>query len=115
MKQALDLPAIGRRIRLLRKSADLTQAEVAERCGMSISFIGHLERGSRVPSLETMLRIATLLNVSLDSLIHGMDLQVLPLGSGDIMLKTRILNNIVRVLDRYSGDWAKAREDQNEE
>lgn len=40
-----------------------------ERCEISTSFLGHIERGTRKLSLETAVKIADCLHVSMDSLI----------------------------------------------
>ena len=60
---------IGQTVKDLRTNAGLTQEKMAEQCGISTSFLGHIERGSRKLSLETAIKIADCLNVSLDSLI----------------------------------------------
>ncbi|MDL2289442.1 helix-turn-helix domain-containing protein [Clostridia bacterium OttesenSCG-928-F22] len=60
---------IGQTIKELRTNAGFTQEQMAEKCNISTSFLGHIERGSRKLSLETAIKIADCLNVSLDSLI----------------------------------------------
>ena len=72
---------IGRRIRRLRKRRRCTQAELAERADISTSFLGHIERGSRKLSVETLNRIALALNCSADALLGtGLEAQLdLPL------------------------------------
>ncbi len=72
---------IGRRIRRLRKRQRWTQAELAERADISTSFLGHIERGSRKLSVETLNRIALALNCSADALLGtGLEAQLdLPL------------------------------------
>jgi DNA-binding XRE family transcriptional regulator len=45
-------------IRTARKQRDMTLAEVAEKTGLSISFLSDLERGRTDPSLSTLRRIA---------------------------------------------------------
>ena len=72
---------ICRRIRRLRKRRRWTQAELAERADISTSFLGHIERGSRKLSVETLNRIALALNCSADALLGtGLEAQLdLPL------------------------------------
>lgn len=55
---------MGRRIKVQRKRARLTQEQLAEMAGISLSFYGHVERGSRKASLETLVRICNALQVS---------------------------------------------------
>ena len=60
---------IGRRIRELRISSKLTQNELSNKAHISLSFLGHIERGSRKLSVETLYAIATALNCSSDRLM----------------------------------------------
>jgi len=69
MEHKLDYEAIGSRIRKCRKDRNLTQEVLAEQCGISTAFIGHIERGTRKLSVETLFRIAQELNVSTDYLL----------------------------------------------
>ena len=55
---------LGRRIRSLRQKQHLTQEQLAEKIDMSASFLGHIERGSRVASLETLVKICNVLDTN---------------------------------------------------
>ncbi len=55
--------AIGRRMRSVRQSLGMTQAELAEAAGIDPSFYGQIERGTNVPSLKTFLSVAAALGV----------------------------------------------------
>ena len=59
---------IGSRVREERRRLELTQEELAERVGLSTNYIAHLERGSRGASLETLEKVAGLLEVPVASL-----------------------------------------------
>lgn len=65
----LDYIALGQRIRQARKDKNITQEKLAEICGLSTAHIGHIERGSRIPSLDTLFRISSELEVSVDWLL----------------------------------------------
>ena len=67
----MDYIDLGRRIRKQRSQLGWTQEALAERVGVSTSFIGHVERGTRKASLETLVSIANAINVSLDYLLSG--------------------------------------------
>jgi len=67
----MDYVDLGNRIRRQRKQLGWTQEEMAERANVCTSFIGHIERGTRKASLETLVAIATVLNLSLDYLMAG--------------------------------------------
>ena len=55
---------LGRRIRACRKNLHLTQEQLSEMAGISLSFLGHIERGSRKASLETIIALCNALHVS---------------------------------------------------
>ena len=60
----------GSRLRQARKTAGLTQAELAERVGLkSYNPLTQYERGISDPSLPTLFRLATALNVKTDWLL----------------------------------------------
>lgn len=65
----IDYIQMGKRIRKRRKELDLTQEAVAEQADISASFMGHIERGSRIASLDTLLSICIALDVSMDYII----------------------------------------------
>lgn len=66
----IDHTAMGGRIRNARLDAGLSQSELAERCNLSVSFLGHIERGSRKMSLETLVTVCEVLNLSTDYLLQ---------------------------------------------
>lgn len=65
----LDYPAIGRRIRRLRKAQGLTQQTLAEHAEQEPSNISHIERGATKLSLPTLVSIANALDVTTDELL----------------------------------------------
>ena len=62
---------IGEKIKDLRRNRSMTQEALAERVNVSTSFVGHVERGTRKASLETLVAMANALDVSLDYLLSG--------------------------------------------
>ncbi len=69
---------LGERICLLRRSVGLRRAELAERLQVSTSAVGMYEQGRREPSLDTVVALSRILNVSADFLLTGK-----PLTDGD--------------------------------
>jgi len=67
----VDYKAIGERIRYQRKLKSITQEKLAEMADISTSFAGHLERGEKKPSLETIMKIAEILDMDLNYLLSG--------------------------------------------
>lgn len=66
----------GRRLAELRRDRGFTQAELAERAGLSLSTIADLERGRRlVPKLamEIAQKLARALAVRMDALLEEPD------------------------------------------
>jgi transcriptional regulator with XRE-family HTH domain len=64
----------------LRLARQLSQAELARLCGTTQSAIARLERGARPPRLDTLARIATALDCSLD--VELIPRTALPPGTG---------------------------------
>lgn len=65
----VDYKDLGHRIRTIRREMRLTQEELAEKVGISASFLGHVERGSRVASLDTLVAICNTLKVTPQQLL----------------------------------------------
>ncbi|WP_264737341.1 helix-turn-helix domain-containing protein [Cytobacillus firmus] len=57
------LSLVGNKVRVVRKSKELTQEELAEKCGLQYTYIGGIERGERNVSLQTLEKLAEGLNV----------------------------------------------------
>lgn len=69
MYKDVDYYALGERIRSARQKKHLTQEKLGELCDLSTAHIGHIERGTRILSVDTLFRVATALDVSVDSLL----------------------------------------------
>lgn len=69
----IDYIRMGKRIMERRKELHLTQEALAEQTGISASFMGHIERGSRIASLDTLLALCIALDVSMDYIIGRTD------------------------------------------
>ncbi len=69
-----DDTTIGQRLQSVRKRRGLTQAELAERSGVSVSLIRQIEQGQRDDTrLETARKLAVALRVATTILIAGLD------------------------------------------
>jgi transcriptional regulator with XRE-family HTH domain len=60
----------GRHLRELRLARGLTQSQVAERCGTMVPVISNLERGVTVPTLSTLLHLASALDCPMTELVQ---------------------------------------------
>lgn len=65
----MDYKKLGERIRKERLFLGVTQEVLSEKAGISVSFLGQVERGERKPSLETVINIANSLEVTVDFLL----------------------------------------------
>lgn len=62
---------VGRKIRYLRKTHQLTIKQLAAGSGLSPNAISLVERGEVAPTVETLCKIASALGVSASSLLQG--------------------------------------------
>jgi transcriptional regulator with XRE-family HTH domain len=62
--------AVGRRLQAHRKGRGLTQAELAERCGIAHSYLVKLEGGNRRAQLHTLESLAEQLGLPLTALFE---------------------------------------------
>lgn len=66
----LDYYIIGQKIRKFRKALGLSQEALAEKIGISVTHMSHIETGNTKLSLSVFLDIADALNVQADDLLH---------------------------------------------
>lgn len=64
----------GRRIRAFRKLKGHTQEGFAQKLGVSVSVLGEIERGNRMPTKELIYQISHTLDVSMTELSPQDDL-----------------------------------------
>ena len=72
----IDYTQMGKRIKQRRKELHLTQEALAQQAGISTAFYGHIERGSRIASLDTLLSLCIALDVSMDFIIGRADINI---------------------------------------
>ena len=75
------MKSIGERIKEARKSAGLTQLELAKKTELSRSYIGDIEKDRYNPSVSTLQLIATATNTPLEDLLPSTK-TVSPAGRG---------------------------------
>jgi transcriptional regulator with XRE-family HTH domain len=86
----------GRRVRALRKAAELSQMELGQRAGLDYTYIGGIERGERNLSLDSIGKVAKGLDVEIESLFAGRSF------SSDLSL-----DELVALLERRDPDATK--------
>ncbi|MBQ9168078.1 MAG: helix-turn-helix transcriptional regulator [Oscillospiraceae bacterium] len=67
----VDYIVIGKRIRERRRSRNLSQEQLADLIDKSTVFVSNLENGKKGASLESIVNICLVLDLSLDELITG--------------------------------------------
>lgn len=97
----MDYFALGKRIRKRRVEQGMTQEQLAQQVGVTTSFIGHLERGSRKASLETLVALANALHVGVDYLLCD------GLSRGQRYVMHEILSTLQSHLDDWNGPSAE--------
>lgn len=76
---------LGARLRAKREALGYTQAKLAEMAGKSPNYIGVLERGLKLPTLDTLVLLAKALDMSPAALL------------GDVRPKDQWLDDVLAV------------------
>ncbi len=66
--KVINQKAFGNKVKTAREKMNLTQFELAEKIGVSQNFLGDIERGIKLPSLNKLIILSNTLKVSLDSM-----------------------------------------------
>ena len=94
MDWEINYVSMGERIRRTREAKSLTQEQLANICILSAAHMGHIERGTRFPSLEAVFRISKALSVNLDYLLTD------SFAPDDILLSN--INALLRNCDKLN-------------
>lgn len=62
---------VGKNIKKIREKMKLTQEELAEKLSVTRQAISNYETGKTQPDIETLNKIASILEVSVEELIYG--------------------------------------------
>lgn len=65
----MNYDSIGKNIRSYRIKRKLRQEDLAEMTDLSVTYIGMVERGEKIPALETFIKILNALEVSADIIL----------------------------------------------
>lgn len=63
---------IGERLAKARKKAGLTQEQLAEQSGIYRSHVGFIEQGRRKPTISSLNKLLTTLNISFEELFKNL-------------------------------------------
>lgn len=98
----MDYKALGHRIRQQRKLMKMTQEDLASVSDVSTSYIGHIERGIKRCSLETLICICNALDITPNALLQ--DSLDRPAAEPEMELSPAnraVLKDIVKVLREH--------------
>lgn len=91
----MKLATIGKNIRKYRLMKKLRQEDLAEKAGLTANYIGMVERGEKIPSLETFIKILNTLGVSADMVLSDV------LDNGytvkNSMLNDKLENSLLKI------------------
>lgn len=65
----VDYEKMGKRMKYKRQRKNMKQEEIAKMVCISPSYYGNIERGTRIPSVDTLVAIANVLQVGTDFLL----------------------------------------------
>lgn len=89
----------GSTLKAQRLSKGMTQAQLAQKLGITKSVISAYETGLRLPSYDVLIHIARIFNVSTDYLLGVENKQTLDL-SGLSQEETDALLNLIRAMKK---------------
>ena len=87
----MDSVKIGNYIRALRKSAGLTQKDLADKLGISFQAVSKWEKGNTLPDTVIIPELCEILGTTADKLLSG----------GSILLKSRKLMSVDDVISGF--------------
>ena len=95
----------GERVKRQRILAQLTQEKLSQMAGISLSFLGHIERGTRKASLDTVVKLSNALKVSPNFLLQdSLDDDLLELNIQISPNQRRLLREISNRIIEYGMD-----------
>jgi transcriptional regulator with XRE-family HTH domain len=81
----------ARNLKFFRNQRQLSQAQLAEKANISITFLSNIERGKMFPKVETLSRIT-----------ESLDVEVQELFQSDL-----VSDNYVKMMNRLAEDMTK--------
>ena len=96
MKLTYDRLAVGDRLRLKRTLLGFTQDQMAEKIDRATKYYADIERGSCGMSIETMLALSSVLDMSLDYIIFGTTH-----STAEVLKHSDETSAIIGILDSY--------------
>ncbi|MCI8401897.1 MAG: helix-turn-helix transcriptional regulator [Lachnospiraceae bacterium] len=89
----------GARIRKVRQAAHMTQEKLADALGISVNYLGEVERGRKPLSLSLADQLCSLFNVTYDYLFHGIQ----PAASQNVRETCSYESLLTSLMNKISG------------
>jgi len=102
--------SMGMRIKESRKKLGITQVALAEKIGLTQSNITDYERERVSPSIETLLKLSKVLNVSLDWLASGQEIRSEIINK----LDKDIMQTAIEIAEKFTDGYIVPPEDKAE-
>lgn len=87
----MDYKSIGRNIRKCREAQGIKRERLAEMTDLSVSYVSAIERGEKLPKLDTFIRIANTIQVSSDALLVDV------LSVGNTIVASEVSDKLARL------------------
>ena len=97
----MKLDSIGMHIREIRLQRKLTQEQLAEKVTLSPNYLGAIERGEKIPSLETLIDILNALNAPSNVIFKDV-------LNADYPVKTTLLSEKIDSLQKHDKEMIYA-------
>jgi len=91
MKEKKLKSVLGKNIKIFRLRRQFSQADLAEKAGISITFLSNIERGNNYPQAGTLCNIANSLEIEI----------------WELFKEDNNLNEYKVIIDRISADFSK--------
>ncbi len=75
MNEDILYKALGKRVKYLREQRKLTQEELAEKCLLSLDYIGKIEVNINRPGLRALIKISNALDVEIKELFNFSEIE----------------------------------------
>ena len=98
----LNMSEFAERLRLLREARQLSQVRLAELVGVDPRAYNRWERGTIAPHLDTLVKIADVLQVSLDELVGRKPV------SSEVRIRNHTLNSLWQQADALPDEEQQA-------
>lgn len=101
--EGIDMVELAKRLRETRSARGLTQARLAELLEMSPRVYNRWERGAAIPRLDTLVKIAEILEVSLDELVGRKEPDL-----DSVRIRNPELHSLYKEIDRLTDEDQQA-------